>query len=62
MIDVYTPEPLPLFIAGPYAGYTVAAEPAARDIGFHPRVSLRPSSRAPSSTRPNVDDCPAPSH
>jgi sulfide:quinone oxidoreductase len=39
-IDLYTPEPLPLPVAGPYAGHSVAAELAARDIGFHPRVQL----------------------
>jgi len=27
-------------VAGPYAGYSVAAELAARDIGFHPRVQV----------------------
>jgi sulfide:quinone oxidoreductase len=39
-IDLYTPEPLPLPVAGPYAGYSVAAELAARGIGFHPRTQL----------------------
>jgi sulfide:quinone oxidoreductase len=39
-IDLYTPEPLPLPVAGAYAGYSVAAELAARGIGFHPRVQL----------------------
>lgn len=36
-IDLYTPEPLPLPVAGPAAGYSVAAELASHDIGFHPR-------------------------
>jgi sulfide:quinone oxidoreductase len=39
-IDMYTPEPLPLPVAGPYAGYSVAAELAARAIAFHPRSTL----------------------
>lgn len=39
-IELYTPEPLPLPVAGPYAGHKVAAELAARDIGFHPRVQI----------------------
>lgn len=39
-IDLYTPEPLPLPVAGPFAGYSVAAELAARDIAFHPRTQL----------------------
>ncbi len=39
-IDLYTPELLPLPVAGEYAGHSVAAELAARDIGFHPRVQL----------------------
>jgi sulfide:quinone oxidoreductase len=39
-IDLYTPEPLPLPVAGAYAGHSVAAELAARGIGFHPRVQL----------------------
>lgn len=40
-IDVYTPEPLPLPVAGPHAGYSVAAELAARGIGFNPRLQLQ---------------------
>ncbi len=40
-IDVYTPEPLPLPVAGPYPGYAVAAELAGRDIGFHARLNLQ---------------------
>ena len=36
-IDMYTPEPLPMPVAGPHAGYSVAAELAARSITFHPR-------------------------
>ena len=40
-LQVYTPEPLPLPVAGPYAGHSVAAELAARGIGFHPRVQLQ---------------------
>ncbi len=40
-IEMYTPEPLPLPVAGPYAGYSVAAELAARSIGFHPRSTLK---------------------
>jgi len=39
-IDFYTPEPLPLPVAGPHAGYSVAAELAARGITFHPRMQL----------------------
>ncbi len=39
-VDVYTPEPLPMPVAGTYAGYSVAAELAARSIGFHPRAQL----------------------
>jgi sulfide:quinone oxidoreductase len=39
-VDLYTPEPLPLPVAGPYPGYSVAAELAARSIGFHPRAQL----------------------
>lgn len=39
-MDFYTPEPLPLPVAGQHAGYSVAAELAARDINFHPRVQL----------------------
>jgi len=39
-IDLYTPEPLPLPVAGPYAGHSVAAELAARGIVFHPRVQV----------------------
>ncbi|MEP7216126.1 MAG: FAD/NAD(P)-binding oxidoreductase [Anaerolineaceae bacterium] len=39
-IDLYTPEPLPLPVAGPQAGYSVAAELAARGITFHPRTQL----------------------
>jgi sulfide:quinone oxidoreductase len=36
-IDLYTPEPLPMPVAGTYAGYSVAAELAARSIAFHPK-------------------------
>lgn len=39
-ISMYTPEPLPLPVAGPQAGYSVAAELAACGISFHPRTSL----------------------
>jgi len=39
-IDMYTPEPLPLPVAGPYAGHSVAAELAARGVTFHPRTQL----------------------
>ncbi|MBK9611547.1 FAD/NAD(P)-binding oxidoreductase [Candidatus Amarobacter glycogenicus] len=39
-IAMYTPEPLPLPVAGPQAGYSVAAELAARGITFHPRTPL----------------------
>lgn len=39
-VEVYTPEPLPLPVAGAYPGYSVAAELAARSIGFHPRTQL----------------------
>ena len=39
-IDLYTPEPLPLPVAGPYAGHSVAAELAGRGIAFHPRTQL----------------------
>ena len=35
-ISVYTPEPLPMPVAGPYVGHNVAAELAARSIGFFP--------------------------
>jgi len=40
-IAMYTPEPLPLPVAGPYPGYQVAAELAARDIAFNPRSQLQ---------------------
>lgn len=40
-IKLFTPEPLPLPVAGPQAGYSVAAELAARDIAFHPKVNLQ---------------------
>lgn len=36
-IDMYTPEPLPMPVAGAYIGHSVAAELAARSIAFHPR-------------------------
>jgi sulfide:quinone oxidoreductase len=36
-IDMYTPEPLPMPVAGAYVGHSVAAELAARSISFHPR-------------------------
>ncbi len=36
-IDMYTPEPLPMSVAGAYVGHSVAAELAARSIAFHPR-------------------------
>lgn len=36
-IDMYTPEPLPMPVAGAYVGHSVAAELAARSIAFHPR-------------------------
>lgn len=36
-VDMYSPEPLPMPVAGPRAGYSVAAELAARSITFHPR-------------------------
>lgn len=39
-IALYTPEPLPLPVAGPVAGHSVAAELARRDISFHPRSQL----------------------
>lgn len=39
-IDFYTPETLPLPVAGPHAGYSVAAELAARGVTFHPNVQL----------------------
>lgn len=39
-IDLYTPEPLPLPVAGPYAGHSVAAELAGRGIAFHQRTQL----------------------
>jgi sulfide:quinone oxidoreductase len=39
-IDLYTPEPLPLPVAGPLAGHSVAAELARRGIVFHPRSQL----------------------
>jgi sulfide:quinone oxidoreductase len=39
-VDLYTPEPLPLPVAGPFAGHSVAAELARHRIGFHPRVQL----------------------
>jgi len=39
-IDLYTPEPLPLPVAGAHAGYSVAAELAGRGITFHPRTQL----------------------
>lgn len=39
-IEMYTPEPLPLPVAGPFVGHSVAAELASRGIGFHPRATL----------------------
>ncbi len=36
-IDMYTPEPLPMPVAGAFIGHSVAAELAARRIAFHPR-------------------------
>ena len=39
-IDMYTPETLPMPVAGAYAGHSVAAELAARSIAFHPRAAL----------------------
>lgn len=39
-ISVYTPEPLPMPVAGPYAGHSVAAELAARSIGFNPTSQI----------------------
>lgn len=39
-IDLYTPEPLPMPVAGPAAGYRVAAELASREITFHPKSQL----------------------
>ena len=39
-IDMYTPEPLPMPVAGAYIGHSVAAELAARSIAFHPRAAL----------------------
>lgn len=36
-IDMYTPEPLPMPVAGAYVGHSVAAELATRSIAFHPR-------------------------
>ena len=38
-IDMFTPEPLPMPVAGPYVGHSVAAELAARSITFHPQSS-----------------------
>lgn len=38
-IDMFTPEPLPMPVAGAYVGHSVAAELAARAITFHPRSS-----------------------
>ena len=46
-IDMYTPEPLPMPVAGPYIGHSVAAELAARSIAFHPRSA--PSAVGPDS-------------
>lgn len=39
-IDLYTPEPLPMPVAGPETGYRVAAELASRGITFHPGSRL----------------------
>jgi len=39
-IEMYTPEPLPMPVAGAAAGHRVAAELAGRDIAFHPRSQL----------------------
>lgn len=36
-IEMYTPEPLPMPVAGAYVGHSVAAELASRSIAFHPR-------------------------
>lgn len=39
-ISVYTPEPLPMPVAGPFAGHSVAAELAARSIVFNPTSQI----------------------
>ena len=40
VIEMYTPEPLPMPVAGAYAGYSVAAELAGRGIAFHAKSQL----------------------
>lgn len=39
-VTMYTPEPLPMPVAGPYIGHMVAAELARHDIRFHAKVQL----------------------
>ncbi len=56
VIDLYTPEPLPMPVAGPYPGYSVAAELAARGIAFHPRTQLE--SVEPGTARFSGTDVP----
>lgn len=55
-IDMYTPEPLPMPVAGAYIGHSVAAELAARKIAFHPRSA--PSAVGPDSI--TIDGTEAP--
>lgn len=39
-VTMYTPEPLPMPVAGPFIGHQVAAELARHDIPFNPKVQL----------------------
>ncbi|MBE7519548.1 MAG: NAD(P)/FAD-dependent oxidoreductase [Thermoflexaceae bacterium] len=39
-VTMFTPEPLPMPVTGPYIGHRVAAELARHDIPFHPKVQL----------------------
>ena len=55
-IDMYSPEPLPMPVAGPYIGHSVAAELAARSITFHPRSA--PS--AVDASTITIDGAPVP--
>ena len=55
-IDMYTPEPLPMPVAGTYIGHSVAAELAARSIAFHPRSA--PSAVDPSAI--TIEGVPVP--
>jgi sulfide:quinone oxidoreductase len=40
-VDLYTPEPAPMPVAGPQLGEAVRSMLAARDVGYHPKHVLR---------------------